>query len=183
LRREIPKGWEVSPVETLLSPVESKRKLLKDEYLDVGRTPVIDQSKDYIVGFTNAHDVVIRNLDEAIVFGDHTRIFKFINFEFARGADGTQIIVSNTKRMPQILFYFSLKSFDLSNYGYSRHFKFLKDQRVIIPHLEIAEEYASIVSLWYQRIRINIFENYELTALRDFLLPLLMNGQVTVNTD
>ena len=183
LKREIPKGWEVSSIEELLAPVTNSRRLQTDEYLDEGTIPIIDQSRDYIIGFTNSQDAIVKNLDEAIVFGDHTRVLKYVNFEFARGADGTQVIVSNTKSMPQILFYFTLKSFDLSNYGYSRHFKFLKEQLAMIPCKEIAIEFNAIVSPWYKLITQNRFTNYELTALRDFLLPLLMNGQVTVKTD
>ena len=48
-------------------------------------------------------------------------------FHLQDGADGTQIINSNTRCMPNELFYQVIKSIDLSNYGYARHFKYLKD--------------------------------------------------------
>lgn len=43
-----------------------------------------------------------------IVFGDHTRILKYIQFPFAKGADGTQLIISNEENLPQSLLYLSL---------------------------------------------------------------------------
>ena len=180
LNREIPNDWCVSRVEELLAPVAKTRKLQTNEYCNVGKTPIIDQSQGYIVGFTDVQDAILENVDEAIIFGDHTRVLKYINFKFARGADGTQVIISNTNRMPQLLFYFTLLKFNLSNYGYSRHFKFLKEQYVTIPSFEIATRFNSIVTPWYQLITRNRFENFELTTLRDFLLPFLMNGQVTI---
>jgi len=84
--------------------------------LTEGRIPIIDQSREFIAGYTNDQLSLI-NIDKpVIVFGDHTRILKYIQFPFAKGADGTQLIVSNCERMPQSLFYCSLTNVDLSNY-------------------------------------------------------------------
>ena len=41
--------------------------------------------------------------------------------------------------MPQILFYHAIKNIDLSNFGYARHFKFLKDTNIVIPNAPIAQ--------------------------------------------
>ena len=43
--------------------------------------------------------------------------------------------------MPQTLFYHSLQAIDLSNYHYARHFKFLKQEKVILPKESIATKY------------------------------------------
>lgn len=115
-----------------------------------------------------------------IVFGDHTRIVKYVRFPFARGADGTQVLKSNTPRVPDELLYQIIKSIDLSNYGYARHFKFLKDTTAIIPDESVAKRYAEIVIPIYDKQVQLIFENRELTKLRDWLLPMLMNGQAAV---
>ena len=45
---------------------------------------------------------------------------------------------------------------------------------------EMAKAFNKQVSQYWKLIADNINQNYELTALRDFLLPLLMNGQVKV---
>lgn len=182
LKREIPKGWEVMLVDDILKKGISNKKISAKEYLNVGKVPIIDQSTDFIAGFTNHQDCCISvSIDEpAIIFGDHTRILKLINFDFARGADGTQILFSNDIRVPQYFLYHSLLKIDLSNYGYARHFKFLKGQLILVPDKDVALDFSTQVKLFYKKLLINQKQNQELASLRDWLLPMLMNGQVTV---
>lgn len=115
-----------------------------------------------------------------VIFGDHTRIVKYARFPFARGADGTQILKSNTARIPDELLYQIIRSVDLSNYGYARHFKFLKDTPTAIPTDPVARKFAEITTPIYDKHSNLILENIELTNFRDWLLPMLMNGQATV---
>lgn len=181
LKREIPEGWEVKTVGNILDKNKATNKINAKEYLNMGKIPVIDQSTNFICGFTNDESSLITTKEKpAIVFGDHTRILKLINFDFARGADGTQILFSKIENMPQFLLYYSLLKIDLSNYGYARHFKFLKEQNLLIPKKEIAKEFNDLVKSYYVKIYNNLKQNQELSALRDWLLPMLMNGQVSV---
>ena len=177
LKKEIPNGWEVTQIDSVLSAVPSTRKKLKKEYLSRGKHPVIDQSSVYISGFTDDEKAVLF-LKDAVVFGDHTKIIKYINFDFCRGADGTQILLSNRENLPNILLYHQVKNLNLVSQGYSRYFKFLKEKQIVLPNFEIAKQFKITSEKLYQKIRSNIFENQELTSLRDYLLPLLMNGQV-----
>lgn len=180
LKRDIPEGWEVKIVDVLLAKETTTTKIPSSEILEKGLIPVIDQSTNYIKGYTNDKTSLITTDKPRILFGDHTRILKLINFDFARGADGTQVLLSKNERMPQHLFFHSLLKIDLSNYGYARHFKFLKDAKIIIPSKKTATEFEEIVSGFYNKIKSNIFQNQELASLRDWLLPMLMNGQVSV---
>lgn len=180
LKQEIPEGWEVSTVKSVLGSYPKTKTVERDDY-NLGRTyPIIDQSKDsFICGYTDDKDKILK-LPDAIVFGDHSNKSKYVNFPFARGADGTQIINSNALRLPNYLLYQEIISLPEIEKGYSRHFKFLKMQNVIIPTLDISQKYISVVENMLYRQKQIIFENNELKSLRDFLLPLLMNGQVTV---
>jgi len=180
LKREIPEGWERIKIGDLLSKNNSKKKIAKSKIQLNGEIPIIDQSTEFIAGFTNDLDSIIESGIPKIIFGDHTRILKFINFDFAQGADGTQILFSNNKRMPQHLFFQALNQIDLSNYGYARHFKFLKDLYINLPKENVAQKYDLIVKYFFDNIKVNIFQNLELSKLRDWLLPMLMNGQVKV---
>lgn len=182
-KREIPKGWKIEKIEGLLAKVPNTERIHVTEYCNEGKLPVIDQSTDYIAGYTNNENSRISTKKGAIVFGDHTRIVKYIGFDFARGADGTQVILSNNPSMPELLLYHAIKKIDLSNYGYARHFKFLKDTNIIIPERKVAEIFDEKVTPLYASIEHNIFENIELTRLRDWLLPMLMNGQATVRDE
>jgi len=179
LKREIPDGWEDTVVEDILAKEPRTKKIPNSEIIPKGITPVIDQSKDFICGYTDDPDARIEEIPK-IVFGDHTRVMKFVNFTFARGADGTQVLTSNTKRVPQHLFYQMLASIDLSSYGYARHFKFLKQQKLVLPGERISQSFETFTATLFYQIKNNQKQNQELTELRDWLLPMLMNGQVSV---
>lgn len=181
LKRDVPEGWGSDNVGNLLQKEPKTIKVQSSDYNFAGAIPIIDQSTDFICGYTDDENSRIIANEPRIVFGDHTRILKFINFDFARGADGTQILLSNNTRVPQHYFYNALQKIDLSNYGYARHFKFLKDSRIIVPSLNTALAFEEIAKPWYDKIRHNIFENIKLSTLRDWLLPMLMNGQVAVD--
>jgi len=181
LKRKIPQGWEVKYIEKILERDESKPTIASKNIIYKGCFPVVDQSTDFICGFTNNENAIVKGSEKPrILFGDHTRIVKLINFDFARGADGTQIMISNNDSLPQHFFYQSLLNIDLSNYGYARHYKFLKQSKIIIPQKNIVLEFEKIAENYYKKIKQNIFQNQELSSLRDWLLPMLMNGQVSV---
>lgn len=180
LKREIPEGWHDAVVADILDKTPSSTKILNKEILDTGVIPVIDQSQSYICGFTDEKSSLIVPKQPHVVFGDHTRVVKLVNFSYARGADGTQILVSKDMRMPGYLLHQVVSDIDLSSYGYARHYKFLKESKIILPNQTNAQKYQAVVTPWLEKTRESIFENLELARLRDWLLPLLMNGQVTV---
>lgn len=184
LKREIPKGWKAEIIGNLLDKVPNASKTLTTSYLAFGKIPVIDQSTDYIAGYVNDETAKISIEGGGIVFGDHTRIVKHVGFDFARGADGTQVLISKNKEvMPQLLLLQIVKSIDLSNYGYARHFKFLKEHLCVVPSREISQLFNKIANPIYKDVTCKILENLELTRLRDWLLPMLMNGQATVGEE
>ena len=176
----LPEGWEIVTVNSLLAKAKSTKKIKKSEILDEGTIPVIDQSRDFISGFTDDIDALVETEGPIIVFGDHTRVLKLVNFDFARGADGTQLIISNSARMPQHLFYHVLQALDLSNYHYARHFKYLKSEEVVLPDVSTASSFESFVSLHYQLIQKLRLQNQKLKEARDILLPRLMMGIIEV---
>lgn len=56
----------------------------------------------------------------------------------------------------------------------------LRTVKILIPNLNLQKVFNEIVGPIYQKIRNNEYQNQQLSALRDWLLPILMNGQVTV---
>ena len=180
LKKEIPSNWAVDTIGNLLSKVPNSTKIPSTAYCENGLIPVIDQSSNFIAGYTNDETSILVNPNGYIIFGDHTRVVKYVRFPFARGADGTQIIDSNNNNMPNELFHQVIKSIDLSNYGYARHFKYLKDTVIAIPPTDLAYAYTEKVSRWYKIQASLIKENMVLCQLRDWLLPMLMNGQATI---
>jgi len=177
----VPEGWEKKKVGDMISKIQRTKQVTTNNYQASGKIPVIDQSRNYIAGYTDDSECLVKVTVPYIVFGDHTRILKYIPFSFAKGADGTQLIMSNDlERMPQTLFYNSLIEIDLSNYSYARHFKYLKEEFVLLPSEYIARKYDSIVSRYYQSIQKSREQIRLLTEARDRLLPKLMNGEIKV---
>lgn len=102
------------------------------DYQPAGKYPVVDQGKALIAGWTDAADGVISEPLPVVVFGDHSRTFKYIDFPFVRGADGTQVLKPRAG-IDTRYFYFACRSLDLASRGYNRHFTLLKEQSIPLP--------------------------------------------------
>jgi site-specific recombinase XerD len=180
LKREIPEGWEVLLVGDILDKVQNTPRLATNEYMTTGQYPIIDQTANiYYAGFTDREDAVSRQFP-AVVFGDHSCAVKYVNFPFVRGADGTQIMLSKDDRISIEYLYFATKNIPLRE-GYARHYSILKESYIIAPTIYIAKLYQKLAVKQFELITSNRKEIIELSKQRDELLPLLMNGQVSVN--
>src|ERR1700735_3184426 len=86
--------WKTETVANCLAPFSlgTKAKLQTGEYRPAGRYPIIDQGQSVIAGWTDDGRGLISEGLPVVVFGDHTRALKFVDFPFVRGADGTQIL-------------------------------------------------------------------------------------------
>ncbi|MCF3935344.1 restriction endonuclease subunit S [Acuticoccus sp. M5D2P5] len=126
--------WPTRSVEKCLSRLRfgSVRKLPTQAYRPTGRYPIIDQGQSLIAGWTDDDGGLIDRDLPVIVFGDHTRAFKFIDFPFVRGADGTQVL-KPTGDIDPLFFFYALRGIDLPSRGYNRHFKALKEREIGIP--------------------------------------------------
>lgn len=176
----VPEGWEKVEVGTCIAKVARTKQVMTAELLEVGRIPVVDQSRSFVAGYTNDEETIVDLGIPIIVFGDHTRVLKYIQFPFAKGADGTQLIVTNNEKMPQSLFYCSLVNVDLSNYHYARHFKYLKAEEILLPSLDVAHQFDGVVSPLFEQVQMLRDKCKLATETRDRLLPKLMSGEIEV---
>lgn len=176
----VPEGWKKEPIGSIIGKVSRTKQIKTADYLLEGAIPVIDQSRNFIAGYTNDSEALVNTGTPVIVFGDHTRILKYIQFPFAKGADGTQLIISDRTNMPQSLLYLSLIAVDLSNYHYARHFKYLKEEAILIPSQDVADEFDRLISPIFSQIQKLREKCYKLSQARDRLLPKLMNGEFEV---
>jgi type I restriction enzyme S subunit len=58
--------------------------------------------------------------------------------------------------------------------------KDIESLRICIPPIQLIEKFGEHVIAGNQKIESNLSENKQFTKLRDWLLPMLMNGQVKV---
>ena len=176
----VPEGWEKVEVGACIAKVARTKQVMTAELLDVGKIPVVDQSRSFVAGYTNDKETIVDLGIPVIVFGDHTRVLKYIQFPFAKGADGTQLILTNNEKMPQSLLYCSLVNVDLSNYHYARHFKYLKAEEILRPSLDVACQFDGIVSPLFKQVQM-LRDKCKLAAeVRDRLLSKLMSGEIEV---
>jgi len=127
--------------EVILDDTKNGTKIKKENYLEQGSHPVIDQGQHQIAGYTNTGDGLYNNIP-AIIFGDHTRIIKYIDTPFFLGADGVKLLKSKKDNASyKYLYYFFLKN-EVTNTGYNRHFKWLKELVIPLPPLEIQKQIA-----------------------------------------
>jgi type I restriction enzyme, S subunit len=146
-------GWEVKPFPECVEPVrvDRARQIKRGNYLPDGEYPIVDQGQGLIAGWTNKAEAVLKDGLPYIVFGDHTRLFKYIDFPFALGADGTKLISPSSNINPRH-FYYALTSLDIPSRGYSRHYGILKEKSIPLPPLPEQKKIAAVLLKLQQAI-------------------------------
>jgi type I restriction enzyme S subunit len=82
-----------------------------------------------------------------VIFGDHTRTVKYVDFPFILGADGTKVLRPNSELYDAKFFYYAIMSLEIPNRGYNRHFTLLKEKKVLQPEKDEQWKIASVLSL------------------------------------
>ena len=138
------KGWKLFKfTEILEDDTKNATKIKKENYLSNGTYPIIDQGKQFVAGYCNDEVNLYKNYP-VIIFGDHTRIIKYINFPIYLGADGVKLFKVKEGINVKYIYYF-LENVDLPNDGYSRHYKYLKDVIIAIPNLETQNKIVEVL--------------------------------------
>lgn len=123
---------------------KGNKKTPQREFLEHGQFPVVDQGQGLIAGYINDPDRLCKAKPPVIIFGDHTRAIKYVDFEFAMGADGTKVLKPKIESDVKYL-YHALIFINLPSAGYSRHFKFLKELSIPLPPLHEQKRIAAIL--------------------------------------
>ena len=134
---KIPSYWRWVHSEDCFIPITTSGiKEKKTSFQLEGTIPIIDQGQKFIAGYSNTIENFCKVSNPVTIFGDHTRITKFIDFDFVPGADGVKImepLVVNARYFYFVILYNS-KSID--NRGYSRHYKYLLEKKFPLPPLD-----------------------------------------------
>ena len=139
----IPKHWQVKKLGEVCDKISlNKIKIKQKDYLSAGKFPVIDQGQDLIGGYFNDESLLVPSEPPYIIFGDHTKIKKFVNFKFVPGADGVKVLKPHSCFDPKFFFYL-IHTVKIPDKGYARHFQFLEKEDIPIPPLP---EQLAIVS-------------------------------------
>ena len=119
-------------------------KMKTDEYHPIGKYQIIDQGQEAVAGYSDLEDGVFENVP-AIVFGDHTRIVKYVDKPFFLGADGVKVLRSRFTDANYRYLYYALRNVKIPDTGYNRHFKWLKEAQICYPSAERQSQIVSIL--------------------------------------
>ncbi len=130
--------WDKLPFTEAFKDVTSKaHKVDQGDFKTSGQYPIIDQGQDFIAGYLDDSSLTWKSDLPVIIFGDHTRAIKYVDFPFVLGADGTKVLKPHPSLYPKFAYY-AILDINLPSAGYSRHFKFLKEWE--IPYASLPEQ-------------------------------------------
>lgn len=138
--------WDNQPFTECTEPVRVDRaKQIKvRQYQSEGKYPIVDQGQGSVGGWTDNEVAVIKDGLPYIVFGDHTRLLKYVDFPFALGADGTKLLKPKDE-INALYFFFHLLCLDIPSRGYSRHYRLLKEKVISLPPLPEQKKIAAVL--------------------------------------
>ena len=119
------------------------RKIPTSDYHEIGAHPIIDQGQSAIAGYTDEIDGLFTDVP-AIIFGDHTRVLKYVDTPCFLGADGVKLLKAKIANPNYKYLYYVLSNANIPNTGYNRHFKWLKEVDIPLPD---ADEQQKIVDI------------------------------------
>jgi len=193
LKREIPVGWEV---KTLLNIATYTNGLACQNYrpTDENYLPVI-KIREMRDGITESTEKVKADIPDKLIVNDGDVLFSWsaslevMIWSGGKGGLNQHIFKVTSKKYPRSFYYYQL-------IWYLQHFKMiaelrkttmghitqdhLKQSRIVIPPIEIVKALDEKLYPIQEKQILLHKQNQQLSELRDWLLPMLMNGQVTV---
>ena len=187
LKREIPKGWQVSSIGSVTRNYDSKRVPLSQNERDIMKGGIPYYGATGIMDYVNRH----------IFDGQYVLIAEDGSVMDAKGNPIVQMIwgktwVNNHAHVLQgcngysnELLYLLLQHIPVVKIMTGSIQKKINQNNLNsykIPQIPdpISQAFYEIVKPMFEKIQFLQAENDELTKLRDWLLPVLMNGQATV---
>ena len=124
--------WEEKKVIDTFKIISIRNIQIKNsEIKKKGKYKVVDQGKDLVAGFSDKNNT-FKNVP-VIIFGDHTTIIKYIDFEFIVGADGVKILTNKDSSNNLKYLFYNLQQNNVEQEGYKRHFTLLSERYLQIP--------------------------------------------------
>ncbi|MEP6879305.1 MAG: restriction endonuclease subunit S, partial [Nitrosospira sp.] len=135
IHEQLPESWITLALSDAIKNVTiTNKKIPQKGYLSEGLYPVFDQGQNYISGYTDKKENLVDCELPVIVFGDHTRIIKYVDQPFAPGADGVKVLQPQRFYKPKLLKYFTRYVVtSLTNNGYARHYQHLAKSIIPLP--------------------------------------------------
>ena len=159
--------WKYISFEECLVKVPKQKAVKSKDYLDEGLYPIVSQESDLISGYSNDESLLYKHEKPIVIFGDHTKNIKYIDFDFIVGADGVHILSVKDNILPRF-FYYELCSIKLRNLGYARHYKLLKEKEIGYPEKAEQEQIVALLDDQFAKIdQLKANADLQLRAAKD----------------
>ena len=172
-------GWEEKPFEDCIEDVKYTPKVQRKEFLDEGEFPIVSQEAEFTNGYWDNAADVFKVTRPIVVFGDHTQVLKYIDFDFVLGADGVKLLPPKPFLNPKFFFY-ALRSAPLKSLGYARHYRLLKELQIGYPdtntQVAIAKKLDALTEETQRLARLYERKHAALEALKKSLLHRAFTG-------
>lgn len=182
LGKDQQKGTAFVSIEDCTKAVRIATKVPKKQYLDQGEFPIVSQEDELVSGFWNNKSDVTEVTDAIVVYGDHTQVVKYVDFNFVAGADGIKPL-EPVEEMKAKYLYYAMAANKVPSLGYARHFRHMK--KVKIPFLSPDEQAIIVSSLSSLQVEIDrLREEYkrqlnDLDELKQSLLQKAFAGELS----
>lgn len=164
--RHCPGGVSHVRVADTLSVVATPRGIKRSAYAEGTEIAIVDQGQELVAGYTNDESLKVPD-GQYVVFGDHTRAVKWVDFPFAVGADGTKVLRARAPLLPKFAYY-ALANLEIPDRGYNRHWTVVRDMRIAVPPIEVQREIVRILDEFtQQQAQLQADLQAELRARRD----------------
>lgn len=174
-----PMGWPITSfADTFDDTTSGSEKLQSRHFMKDGRIAVVDQGQSQIAGYTDDVSIAYRGKLPAILFGDHTRIFKFIDHPFVLGADGVRVLTPKPKVNP-LFAYWHCKLLNIQSAGYSRHFKYLKEKSFICPDEALQKRFSVSSQTIMSQFSVLEVAAAKVEQMFSVVLEIAFSGQLT----
>lgn len=192
LKREIPENWKVKEIQELAFCIMGQSPKGKSYNQDGIGTPLINGPADYENGglkantFTTEPTRLCKKDDMVMCIRATIGNLVYSEKEFCLGR-GVAAVRPLSSELSEYVYYllereievFKVRATGSIIKGITK--EDLVSAKVPVPNSQKIKSFSNIIKPHFDKIRLNKDENKILTELRDWLLPMLMNGQVTVN--
>lgn len=137
-------GWEYKKFEDCLEKAPKAKQVQTSEYNAGTEYPIVSQEDKLVSGYCDDVSLLCHFDKPIVIFGDHTRVLKYVDFDFVVGADGVKILIPKDFLLAKTLLYY-LQWYNIPSLGYSRHYKLLKELSIPIP--SIIEQQSIVAEL------------------------------------
>ena len=174
---DIPRGWSVSKVETLLSRLSAKARYTKEQVSAYGQIPVFEQGASILLGYHNGVASYPASAESPMfIFGDHTCVTRLSCQPFDISQN---VIPLQGKNRATAWVYYAVKEKQKFQ-EYRRHWMELISKDVVIATADICLEFSKRITKLHLQIEANERQMQSLRELRDTLLPKLLSGELSV---